>query len=51
MVTVATESGSILKPYILRATYQWCLDFGSALAFKRLFVRTQEYLEIMWKAE
>ena len=28
MVTVTTESGSILKPYILRATYQWCLDFG-----------------------
>ena len=28
MVTVNTESGSILKPYILRATYQWCLDFG-----------------------
>ena len=28
MVTVTTDSGSILKPYILRATYQWCLDFG-----------------------
>ena len=28
MVTVTTESGSILKPYILRATYHWCLDFG-----------------------
>ena len=28
MVTVTAESGSILKPYILRATYQWCLDFG-----------------------
>ena len=27
MVTVTAESGSILKPYILRATYQWCLDF------------------------
>ena len=28
MVTVTTDSASILKPYILRATYQWCLDFG-----------------------
>ncbi len=28
MVTVTTESESILKPYIIRATYQWCLDFG-----------------------
>ena len=28
MVTVTADSGSILKPYILRATYQWCLDFG-----------------------
>ena len=28
MVTVTGESGSILKPYILRAAYQWCLDFG-----------------------
>ena len=28
MVTVTTEGGSILKPYILRATYQWCLDFS-----------------------
>ena len=28
MVTVTADSGSVLKPYILRATYQWCLDFG-----------------------
>ena len=28
MVTVKTDPGSVLKPYILRATYQWCLDFG-----------------------
>ena len=28
MVTVTTDSENILKPYILRATYQWCLDFG-----------------------
>ena len=28
MVTVTTDSGNILKPYMLRATYQWCLDFG-----------------------
>ena len=28
MVTVTADSGSILKPYILRATYQWCLDSG-----------------------
>ena len=28
MVTVTADSGSVLNPYILRATYQWCLDFG-----------------------
>jgi stringent starvation protein B len=28
MVTVTAESENILNPYILRATYQWCLDFG-----------------------
>ena len=49
MVTVTTDSGSILKPYILRATYQWCLDFGFSPCIRAIVCPTtrvpRDYVE------